>query len=242
MNSRESLTAGTSIASSRRKELGWTPLLRRHIESGDAVAGTVDRLPPARATVSLWISSVSPRICWDSWRSSSFCFSWSCTDCQAWLASAARFESPPFAPPLQRVSRRVRKQPEDRIDPGDVHTEVVCGFDRDERRLRDLVGGTPSLIEEVRVVRRNADQAAHVPSTEVVPNVPLSHRGTPRSSHRRGVTSGVRGTYVIGVASGAGLEGKDERFDALLLRCGQGLPPPRGRGDHSGRWRTGAGR
>jgi hypothetical protein len=107
---------------------------------------------------------------------------------------------------------------------------VVCGIDRDERRLRDLVGGTPSLIEEVHVVRRNADQAAHVPSTEVVPNVPLSHRGTPRSSHRRGVTSGVRGTYVIGVASGAGLEGKDERFDALLLRCGKASPTTRARG------------
>ncbi len=85
-------------------------------------------------------------------------------------------------------------------------------------------------MEEVHVIRSNAYEAAHVPLSEAITNRPLSHRGAPRSSHRRGVAGEVRGTDVIGIASDDGLEGTDERFDALLLRCGQGLANHAGEG------------
>ena len=118
--------------------------------------------------------------------------------------------------------QRAQHRRKDRVKLGGVDAEVVMTVDRHELGTRDLFCGASSLIEEVHIVRRHTDETSQVPLSEVAADSSLAHRGTPRRPHRGGVTTEVRGSHGIGVASR-----RWPRMPRRALRCPAPLKPPR---------------
>jgi hypothetical protein len=96
---------------------------------------------------------------------------------------------------------------------------VVLTANSDEFGVRDLRCRSTRLIEEVDVLRRDADYAGDPPAAEVLGNGTFRQRRRESGPHRLGVRSEVGRADVIRIPAHDGFERLDEHVDSAFS-CG----------------------